>query len=137
MTGRKSDEHVIARNRAATFHYELSDRYEAGIVLRGSEVKALREGRVHLVDAFAVVERGEVWLKHLHIAPFFYARAVPHDERSARKLLLHVEARAGRSGCSSSGSGAESAIRTARGPSFNRAPFRGSGSETPALPGDR
>ncbi|MDI1476244.1 SsrA-binding protein SmpB [Polyangium sp. y55x31] len=91
MTERKrSDEHVIARNRAATFHYELSDQYEAGIVLRGSEVKSLREGRVHLIDAFAVVERGEVWLKNLHIASFFHARAFPHDERSARKLLLHA-----------------------------------------------
>ncbi|UQA56895.1 SsrA-binding protein SmpB [Polyangium aurulentum] len=88
--GKQGDEHVIARNRAATFHYELSDRYEAGIVLRGSEVKSLREGRVHLADAFAVVERGEVWLMHLHIASFSHARAYPHKERGARKLLLHA-----------------------------------------------
>jgi len=91
MTGRKQkDDNVIARNRAATFHYEISDQYEAGLVLRGSEVKSLREGRVHIVDAFAVVERGEVWLKHLHIAAFSHARAFPHDERSTRKLLLHA-----------------------------------------------
>jgi SsrA-binding protein len=91
MVGRKQSEaHVIARNRAATFHYELSDSYEAGIVLRGSEVKSLREGRVHLVDAFATVERGEVWLRNLHIASFLHARAFPHKERDARKLLLHA-----------------------------------------------
>lgn len=87
---KQSGEHVITRNRAATFHYELSDRYEAGIVLRGSEVKSLREGRVHLTDAYAVVERGEVWLRNMHIASFLHARAFPHDERSARKLLLHA-----------------------------------------------
>jgi len=91
MAGRKQrDPNVIARNRAATFHYELSTQYEAGIVLRGSEVKSLRDGRVHLTDAFAVVERGEVWLKQLHIAAFSYARAFPHVERGARKLLLHA-----------------------------------------------
>jgi len=86
----QGDPNVITKNRAATFHYEISDQYEAGIVLRGSEVKSLREGRVHLTDAFATVERGEVWLRHLHIAPFFQARAFPHQERSPRKLLLHA-----------------------------------------------
>jgi SsrA-binding protein len=81
---------MIAQNRAAAFHYEISERYEAGIVLRGSEVKSLREGRAHLTDAYASVERGEVWLKQMHIAPFFAARAFPHAERGARKLLLHA-----------------------------------------------
>lgn len=91
MTARRKDlDKVIAQNRAATFHYEISERYEAGIVLRGSEVKSLREGRAHLADAYAAVENGEVWLKQMYIAPFFAARAFPHTERGARKLLLHA-----------------------------------------------
>ena len=81
---------MIAQNRAATFHYEISERYEAGIVLRGSEVKSLREGRAHLTDAYASIERGEAWLRQMHIAPFFAARAFPHAERGPRKLLLHA-----------------------------------------------
>jgi SsrA-binding protein len=89
--GRKDAEGYIARNRAATFHYVISDRYEAGIVLRGSEVKSLREGRVQLADAYATVENGEAWLKQLHIASFFAARAFPHAEKGARKLLLHAK----------------------------------------------
>ena len=89
-TDRKPVEKMIAQNRAATFHYEISERYEAGIVLRGSEVKSLREGRAHLTDAYASIERGEAWLRQMHIAPFFAARAFPHAERGARKLLLHA-----------------------------------------------
>jgi SsrA-binding protein len=88
---RAEAQRFIARNRAATFHYAISERYEAGIVLRGSEVKSLREGRAHLTDAYASVERGEVWLRQMHIAPFFAARAFPHVERGARKLLLHAK----------------------------------------------
>ncbi len=79
----------IAQNRAARFHYEISERFEAGIVLRGSEVKSLREGRASLAEAYATVENGEVWLKQMHIASFFAARAFPHVERGIRKLLLH------------------------------------------------
>jgi SsrA-binding protein len=81
----------IAQNRAATFHYTIVERYEAGIVLRGSEVKSLRDGRVQLVDAYASIDRGEVWLRQMHIASFFAARAFPHAERAIRKLLLHAK----------------------------------------------
>jgi SsrA-binding protein len=89
--GRRTDApKFIAQNRAASFHYEIAERYEAGIVLRGSEVKSLREGRAHLADAYATVEGGEVWLRQMHVAPFFAARAFPHAERGARKLLLHA-----------------------------------------------
>ncbi len=92
MSGRRKEaEKFIAQNRAATFHYDISERYEAGIVLRGSEVKSLREGRAHLVEAYASVENGEVWLRQMHIASFFAARAFPHAERGARKLLLHAK----------------------------------------------
>lgn len=89
--GRKEAQKFIAQNRAATFHYAISERYEAGIVLRGSEVKSLREGRAHLSDAYAAIENGEVWLRQMHIASFFAARAFPHVERGARKLLLHAK----------------------------------------------
>jgi SsrA-binding protein len=88
---RKDAQTFITQNRAATFHYVISERYEAGIVLRGSEVKSLREGRVHLTEAYASVENGEVWLRQMHIASFFAARAFPHVERGARKLLLHAK----------------------------------------------
>lgn len=88
--GRKDAQKFVARNRAAAFHYVISERYEAGIVLRGSEVKSLREGRAHLTDAYAAIENGEVWLRQLHIASFFAARAFPHAESGARKLLLHA-----------------------------------------------
>ena len=92
MSSRRQEaQQLIARNRSATFHYVISDRYEAGIVLRGSEVKSLREGRVQLTDAYASVENGEVWLRQMHIASFFAARAFPHAERGARKLLLHAK----------------------------------------------
>jgi SsrA-binding protein len=86
-----SSDAVIARNRAATFHYVISDRYEAGIVLRGSEVKSLRKGGVQLTEAYATIENGEAWLRQLHIASFFAARAFPHAEKGARKLLLHAK----------------------------------------------
>ena len=88
---RKDAQKFIAQNRAATFHYEISERYEAGIVLRGSEVKSLRAGSAQLTEAYASVENGEVWLQQMHIASFFAARAFPHVERAARKLLLHAK----------------------------------------------
>jgi SsrA-binding protein len=89
--GRNEARKLIAQNRAATFHYAISERYEAGIVLRGSEVKSLRDGRAHLTEAYASVENGEVWLRQMHIAAFAAARAFPHVERGARKLLLHAK----------------------------------------------
>jgi SsrA-binding protein len=61
--GRKDAQKFIAQNRAATFHYVVSERYEAGIVLRGSEVKSLRDGRAQLTEAYASIENGEVWLR--------------------------------------------------------------------------
>lgn len=88
---RKEAQKYIAQNRAATFHYEISEEYEAGIVLRGSEVKSLRDGRTSLVEAYASIDDGEVWLKQLHIASYFAARAFPHSEQGSRKLLLHAK----------------------------------------------
>jgi SsrA-binding protein len=89
--GRKDAQKFIAQNRAAPFHYDISERYEAGIVLRGSEVKSLREGRANLTEAYAAVENGELWLRQMHIASFSAARAFPHAEKGARKLLLHAK----------------------------------------------
>ncbi len=81
----------IAQNRRALYHYDIVERFEAGIVLRGSEVKSLREGRVQLTEAYGSIERGEVWLRQMHIASFSAARAFPHVEKGARKLLLHAK----------------------------------------------
>lgn len=89
--GRKEAQKYIVRNRAAAFHYEITEKYEAGIVLKGSEVKSLRAGGASLVEAYASVERGEVWIKQMHIASFVSARAFPHAEFGTRKLLLHAK----------------------------------------------
>ncbi len=83
-------EKLIIKNRRAFFDYFIEDRYEGGLVLVGSEVKSLRAGKVDMADAYASVERGELWLKQLYIAPFEQASAFPHEPRRARKVLLHA-----------------------------------------------
>ncbi len=83
-------EKVIVQNRRAQFDYAVEERFEGGLVLVGSEVKSMRAGKVELVDAFATVERGELWLKQMYIAPFEQASAFPHDPRRARKVLVHA-----------------------------------------------
>lgn len=90
--GKKTDDgrKIVAQNRRARHDYEILDRFEAGIELQGSEVKSLREGTVQLRDAYARVERGEVWLHSVHIAPWTYATGFGgHDPDRPRKLLLH------------------------------------------------
>ena len=80
----------IATNRAARHNYTLTDTFEAGIVLRGSEVKSLRESKVQIVDAFAQLSNGELWLHNLHIAPYSFSQAYSgHDPLRVRKLLLN------------------------------------------------
>jgi SsrA-binding protein len=81
-------EKIIINNRRATFDYAVEDRFEGGLVLLGSEVKSMRAGKVEMVDAYATVERGELWLKQLHVAPFEQAKAFPHEPRRARKVLV-------------------------------------------------
>jgi SsrA-binding protein len=88
---RQPDPNVIVRNRAAAFHYEITEKLEAGIVLKGSEVKSLRAGGASLVEAYATIERGEAWIKQMHIAACVSARAFPHAEFGTRKLLLHAK----------------------------------------------
>lgn len=80
---------VVSRNRKARHEYEILDRLEAGIVLKGPEVKSLREGKVGFQDAFARVDGGEVWLYSLHIAPYEQANRANPDPLRPRKLLLH------------------------------------------------
>ena len=86
---RKAAAGDVATNRQASFRYHLLERFEAGIVLQGSEVKSLREGGVQLKDAYAEVRDGEVWLRNMHIAPYKAASRENHDPDRPRKLLLH------------------------------------------------
>jgi SsrA-binding protein len=80
---------VIVSNRKARHDYAILDTYEAGIVLAGTEVKSLREGRASLTDAFATVDDGEVWLRNVHIAEYVQGTWTNHAPRRTRKLLLH------------------------------------------------
>jgi len=86
---RAAAQRVIADNRKARHDYHILDSWEAGLVLLGTEVKAIREGRVNLRDSYARVERGEVWLLNVHISPYSHTGYARHDERRQRKLLLH------------------------------------------------
>ena len=79
---------VIVSNRKARHDYTILDTYEAGIALMGTEVKSLREGRASLVDAFATVDDGEVWLRNLHIPEYVLGTWTNHTPRRTRKLLL-------------------------------------------------
>lgn len=80
----------IAVNRRARHEYHVEEAIEAGIVLTGSEVKALREGKVNLKDSHARIERGEVWLWNVHVSPYGPASQFGHDPTRTRKLLLHA-----------------------------------------------
>ncbi len=80
---------LIASNRKARFLYEILDRVEAGIALRGPEVKSLRAGRANLADSYAHVRRGELFLVNAHISPYEEAGRENKDPRRERKLLLH------------------------------------------------
>ena len=80
---------VIARNRKAKHEYHIKETYEAGIVLQGTEVKSIRAGRVNLKDSFAIVENNEVFLYHMHIAPYKQGNRYNHKPERVRKLLLH------------------------------------------------
>jgi SsrA-binding protein len=86
---RKAAPGDIATNRQASFRYNLLERFEAGMMLTGTEVKSLREGQVQLKDAYAAVRDGEVWLIGMYIAPYGPASRANHDPERPRKLLLH------------------------------------------------
>jgi SsrA-binding protein len=85
----KTAEKIIAQNKTARLHYFIDETYEAGIVLVGTEVKSLRDGRANLKDSYAVVDDGEVFLHDLHISPYPFGNRYNHDPLRTRKLLLH------------------------------------------------
>jgi SsrA-binding protein len=80
----------VAQNRRARYDYDIIDTYEAGLVLVGSEVKSVREGKVQLRDAYARVSNGEIWLHGVHVSPYAFANGFGAvDSDRSRKLLLH------------------------------------------------
>ena len=81
--------HIVTTNRKATHEYHIDDRVEAGLVLRGTEVKSLRNGKVNLQEAYCQVEGREMWLHQCHIAPYSHGNIANHDPVRRRKLLLH------------------------------------------------
>ncbi len=89
----RTDRHgnkLVASNRRARRDYDIVDSFEAGIVLSGSEVKALREGHAQIADAYARVVNGQLWLDGVHIPPYQYSHGIgAHDPDRARKLLMH------------------------------------------------
>ncbi|MBX7151587.1 SsrA-binding protein SmpB [bacterium] len=89
MAEKKNDIKTIATNRKARHEFEIIDTIEAGIALVGSEVKALREGKVNIQDSHARIEKNEVWLYHVHIPEYRQANYNNHEEYRPRKLLIH------------------------------------------------
>ena len=89
MGGSGEKRRVVIRNKKARHDYEILERFEAGIALRGAEVKSLREGKASFADPYARVENGEVWLYNLHITPYVAATIDPPEPRRKRKLLMH------------------------------------------------
>lgn len=91
MPSKDSDENeaLIVRNKRARHDYEILETWEAGVVLTGTEVKALRDGRANLTDAFGIVKDGEVFLLNLHIGAYGQGNVFNHDPTRTRKLLLH------------------------------------------------
>lgn len=88
-TDRQQAQRIVADNRKARHDYHILETFEAGVVLQGTEVKAIREGRVNLRDSFARVERDEVWIYNVHISPYSHRGYAEHEPTRRRKLLLH------------------------------------------------
>lgn len=86
---KKLGQQVVATNRKARFDYSLEETFEAGLVLTGTEVKSLRQGRASLVDSYASIDRGEAWLESAHIPEYKEGTWTNHSPRRTRKLLLH------------------------------------------------
>jgi len=90
MAGKEKLNHrIVIKNRRASFDYEFIETYTAGIALTGTEIKSIRLGKAGLVDTYCVVERGEVWVKNMYIAEYFYGTYNNHATRRERKLLLN------------------------------------------------
>ena len=82
---------IIATNRKARFNYTVTDTFECGIVLEGTEVKSVKGGNISFVDSFALIENGEVWVQNLHISEYAFSSVFNHDPDRKKKLLLHRE----------------------------------------------
>ncbi|HIZ32623.1 MAG TPA: SsrA-binding protein [Candidatus Bacteroides merdigallinarum] len=102
---------INIKNKRATFDYELLDTYTAGIVLTGTEIKSIRQGRASLVDTFCYFANGELWVKNMHVAEYFYGSYNNHSARRDRKLLLQKKE-------------LEKLQRTSRDPGFTIVPVR-------------
>ena len=89
MTTEDSTERTVVTNRKALHDFFILERFETGIVLKGTEVKSLRQGSANLQDGYAMVRNGEVWLIGLHISPFEKGNINNHDPKRERKLLMH------------------------------------------------
>jgi len=86
---KEKSEKAVATNRKAYHDYFIEEKFEAGIMLQGTEVKSLREGRVNLQDSYASVKGDEVFLHHCHISPYSHGNIMNHEPLRTRKLLLH------------------------------------------------
>ena len=91
MASDRSQENVVVTNRKALHDYFIVDRFETGIVLKGTEVKSLRQGNANLQDGYAMIRNAEVWLIGLHINPFEKGNINNHDPKRDRKLLMHKQ----------------------------------------------
>ena len=80
---------VNIKNKKAHFNYEIGDTFTAGIVLTGTEIKSIRDGKASLADSYCMVENGEVWVKNMHISEYFYGSYNNHSVKRDRKLLLN------------------------------------------------
>ena len=80
---------VNIKNKKARFNYEIGDTFTAGIVLTGTEIKSIREGRANITDSYCVVDNGEVWVKNMHVSEYFYGSYNNHSVKRDRKLLLN------------------------------------------------
>src|SRR3954454_3720578 len=85
----RSGDRVVAQNRKARHEFHVLETWEAGLVLQGTEVKSLREGKANLADAFATLSGGELWLYNLHVSPYEQGNRFNHDPLRRRKLLMH------------------------------------------------
>ena len=80
---------IEIKNRKALYDYTISDTYEAGIVLTGTEIKSIRDGKANLKDSYAIIKKGECFILGMHISPYDKGNRFNHDEYRTRKLLLH------------------------------------------------
>ena len=86
---KKKGSRPVVENRKARFEYHIKDTFEAGIVLLGTEVKSLRQGKANIRDAYATIKEGEVWLMNFHISPYEQGNQFNHEPLRPKKLLLH------------------------------------------------